>query len=135
MMERLPPRIILAEDDDEMRKLLAWALRADGYEVIEVDNGVDLGVHLSLGDGTGKSSEFDLVISDVRMPGLSGLQVLMGLRRLDRTLPCILFTAFGDQELHAEAFRQGAPPHLEKPFEIDELRTLVKVVLRGRPRA
>jgi DNA-binding response OmpR family regulator len=134
-MERLHPRIILAEDDDEMRKLLAWALRADGYEVIEVDNGVDLGVHLSLGDGTGKSSEFDLVISDVRMPGLSGLQVLMGLRRLDRTLPCILFTAFGDQELHAEASRQGAAALLDKPFEIDELRTLVKVVLRGRPRA
>jgi DNA-binding response OmpR family regulator len=59
----------------------------------------------------------------------------MELRRLDRTLPCILFTAFGDQELHAEASRQGAAALLDKPFEIDELRTLVKVVLRGRPRA
>jgi DNA-binding NtrC family response regulator len=73
----------------------------------------------------------DLIITDVRMHGVTGLEILAGLRENDWSTPVILMTAFGDAELHAEAMRLGALAVLDKPFELDALRTLVRPW--GRP--
>ena len=67
----------------------------------------------------------DLVISDIRMPGYSGFEVLAGLRRADRRTPFILITALGEHETYAEARRLGATFIFHKPFEVDDLRTAV----------
>jgi DNA-binding NtrC family response regulator len=66
-----------------------------------------------------------LIISDVRMPGVSGLDVLATLRREDWSTPVILMTAFGDLETRAEARRLGAKALFDKPFDVDDLRTAV----------
>lgn len=120
------PRIVLAEDDAEMRALLVTALLQDEYEVIEVRDGAELLRYLAsecLRTLTGPP--IDLVISDLRMPGRSGLEVLARLRYSDWATPFILTTAFGDPETHAEARRLGAAAVFDKPFDIDDLRTVV----------
>ena len=121
-----PLHILLAEDDDEMRKLLAAALRADGYAVEEAYNGMDLLAKVARSLLHGSSAvPVDLVITDIRMPGFSGLEVLAALRETNRTVPVILITAFGDLETHQEARRLGANAIFDKPFDVDDLRTAV----------
>jgi DNA-binding response OmpR family regulator len=128
-VERAPGRILLAEDDDDMRNLLAGALRAEGFQVFEVSDGDELieriTCDLLLGEG---SCSVDLIITDVRMPGANGLTVLEGLRRVDGWTPVIIITAFGDDMIHAEAHRLGAVAVLDKPFDIGHLRRLARVV-------
>jgi CheY-like chemotaxis protein len=122
-----PPRILLADDDAELRELLAYALRADGYEVTVAADGVQLldlmGPTLL---GQTDSVPAEIVISDLRMPGLTGLSVLGGLRDLDCQLPFILITAFGDPDTHARARRLGATAVLNKPFELQQLRAVLQ---------
>ncbi len=125
--QELPPaRVLLAEDDDEMRKMVASALRKDGYEVIEVRDGWQLLQYLATHRLKSDSDELvDLLISDIRMPGRNGLDVLAGLRWADWAMPVILITGFGDRQTHAEARRLGAAAVFDKPFELDDLRTAV----------
>jgi DNA-binding response OmpR family regulator len=128
--EERPPRVLLAEDDAELRRFLATTLRRDGYEVIEAKNGDEL---LSLIGSQILSPldrpAIDLVVSDIRMPGQSGLRVLASLRRADWGTPVVLITAFGDRETHEEARRLGAVAVFDKPFDIDDLRTVVMNVI------
>lgn len=127
-----PMRILLAEDDAYMRSLVASTLRADGYDVVEAENGSDLldGIdELLLWNRDGVA--LDLVISDVRMPGRSGLEVLAEMRRSDWATPVILITAFGDRALHEEAARLGTVAVLDKPFSMEKLRKTVKGLLGG----
>jgi CheY-like chemotaxis protein len=122
-----PRRILVAEDDAEMRQLLASVLRRDGYQVIEARDGLELLNFIgSMLLWSRDAIDLDLVISDVRMPGRSGLDILAGLRRADWATPFILITAFGGQELHNEAHRLGAAAVFDKPFELDKLRATVQ---------
>jgi len=124
------PRILLAEDDKEMRVLLAGALRRAGYEVIECGNGVELLEHLGsfiLPDE--EHEEVNLVISDIRMPGLTGLEILEGVSKCSDFPPFILITAFGDVETHARAKYWGALAMFDKPFDVDDLVARVRKVV------
>ncbi len=124
--EGMSPRILLADDEADVRHLVARALRKDGYEVVEVEDGSVLLHTLGLSLMPASSVRpFDLVISDVRMPRWTGMGVLLSLRHANCAIPFVLITAFGDEETHAEARRLGAAGMLDKPFEIDDLRTLV----------
>jgi DNA-binding response OmpR family regulator len=67
-----------------------------------------------------------MVVSDVRMPGYSGLDLLAILRCASWTLPVVLITAFGDEDTHAEARELGAIAVLDKPFDLDDLRAVVR---------
>lgn len=127
-----PARLLLAEDDFELRELLACVLRADGHEVIEASDGNQLWALLSREDTVGNG--FSLVVSDVRMPGLSAFDVLARLQRTVVDTPVILITAFGDQTTHLRALRLGASRVLDKPFDCDELRSVVHDLLLGRAR-
>jgi CheY-like chemotaxis protein len=117
-------RIVLAEDDGEMRRLLAQSLARDGYEVVEVPDGSQLVSNIV--DSLRESRPVDLVVSDVRMPGLGGFEAVAWLRELGCRAPVILITAFGDRSVHAEGVRVGAVRVLDKPFELDQLRQLVR---------
>jgi DNA-binding response OmpR family regulator len=124
-------RILLAEDDSSLRFLLAQALRGDGYLVVAAANGLELMDVLS--DSLSPDSpvaRFDLVLSDIRMPGWPGLGALTRVRGHPAMPPFILFTAFGDDETHRHALELGALTLLDKPFDIDELRELVADILR-----
>jgi DNA-binding response OmpR family regulator len=127
-----PVHVLIAEDDADMRKLLAERLRREGFEVLEARDGrelVELIAAQVLG-GSGDRPPIDLVISDVRMPGMSGLDALASLRRHDWGTPFIVITAFGDADTHAEARRLGAAAVFDKPFDVDDLCTAALLCLR-----
>jgi len=124
-----PVRILVAEDDADTREALVEALRLDGYEVIEAHNGWELLQYLATQDAQTETSQVDLVISDIRMPGKNGLDVLAGLRCANGSTPFILITGFSDLQIHAEARRLGAAAVLAKPFALEQLRTVMQHAL------
>lgn len=121
--------ILVAEDDDEMRKLLMYALRADGYKVTDCHNGWEVLVKLEPFIVRERPMDFDLIISDIRMPGITGLEILEDVQIHKEFPPTILITAFGDDETHAQAKRFGAAAIFDKPFDIDNLLTKVRELL------
>ncbi len=128
-----PARILLAEDDYEMRDLVASALRKDGYDVVDIPDGGRLLVQIAESYLGGRPYDaYDLVISDVRMPVCSGLQILEGLRRARWTAPVILMTAFGDEQTRTRAHMLDAVL-FDKPFDVDDLRTAVLNLLTEEP--
>jgi DNA-binding response OmpR family regulator len=119
---------LLAEDDPELRSLLAEALRRDGHQVMEVANGVALDDVIRELAAQSPGHPHEIVISDVRMPGRTGLAVLELHRGHPWCPPFIFMTGFGDDDLRAEARHLGAAGVIEKPFELDELRGLLGTV-------
>lgn len=125
------PLILLAEDDADMRQLIRRALRTERCEVLEASDGIQL-VRLLLTRVLARDparTPVDLIISDVRMPGANGLDVIAALRHQDASTPVILITAFGDPETHREAYELGAVMVLNKPFELDDLRVIVRSLI------
>lgn len=129
------PTILLVEDDDAMREMLASALRRDGYTVIEAADGDDAVEWLGIGALDGEPRRWPaLLISDIRLPFLSGLDILEGLAPALEQLPVVLITGFGDAATHARARALGATCVLDKPFELSDFRYAVRAALRRRPR-
>ena len=119
---RDPVRVLVADDDDEMRKLMALMLRRYGYDVIEFHDGTQLHHYVrGLSSGTIRVVPH-AIVSDIRMPGLSGLQLLRDLHSSALHIPTILVTGFGDAHTHAAAKRLGAVTVLDKPFPFGRLR-------------
>lgn len=121
----LPPRILLAEDDLEMRALVSDDLRRAGYGVVECANGAVLLRQLEAATRS-EDLSVDLVVADVRMPRLTGFEALERLRTKDPFIPCIVTTAFGSDETRRTAARLGAITVLDKPFEMATLLDLVE---------
>lgn len=128
--------VVLAEDDVRMRQLLASLLRRAGFDVTEARDGAELldwlgELHMRPIDGR----PVDLVITDINMPTLSGLDVLTELRWDDWAIPVIIITAFGDERTHAECMRLGAAGVFNKPFDLDDLRkAALHLAGQGAPR-
>ncbi|MFP2929079.1 response regulator transcription factor [Pyxidicoccus sp. 3LG] len=120
------PRVLVADDQPEMRALLRRALLRRGYEVVEALDGPGLVQAIVDGLLEKQTQVPDLIVSDVRMPGFSGLEVLARLRREGWTTPFILITAFGDAQLHKEAEQLGAACVLNKPFAMEDLCAAVE---------
>jgi CheY-like chemotaxis protein len=119
------PRVVVAEDDAELRVLMVAKLRKSGYDVVEVPSGERLAEHLIADDGLAKA---DLIVSDIRMPGLSGMDLLAYLGTRGRFPPVALITAFADWRTHDEAKRLGAAAVFDKPLDLDDLVAWVKGV-------
>jgi CheY-like chemotaxis protein len=128
--ENLHGSVILGEDDRAMRDLLARALRKDGYRVLEAGSGVDVldCVEQVLGDRETLDPR-TVIVSDIRMRRLSGLQVLATLRGLGWRNPVILITAFSDEETQAEARSLGATALIDKPFDVGVLLSEIERIL------
>jgi DNA-binding response OmpR family regulator len=118
--------VLVAEDDREMNAVLTEALVADGHEVVPVETGTDALARFFGNLG----SVPDAAVMDVRMPGLSGLQVLAALRKNGAAVAVIIITAFGEDALHREAYSLGAVHVFDKPFDVDELRAAVRELSR-----
>jgi DNA-binding response OmpR family regulator len=122
--------ILLAEDDEEMRRLLALMLRKEGYQVTECPDGISLLDQLSsLFLHEENQRNFNLIISDIRMPGVTGMEILMGASEDKNFPPMILMTAFGDKETHIQAERLGVAALFDKPFDIDDMLNKVREIL------
>ncbi len=115
--------ILVAEDDSAMRDLIVTTLAKDGARVSQVDNGLSLIDRLRA--ASREDQRPDLVVCDVRMPGMNGLTALATMRMGGFMMPVILITAFGDRDLHDSARRMGAVAVFDKPFDLDDLRTAV----------
>jgi CheY-like chemotaxis protein len=124
------PRIVIAEDDAEMRQSLLDALGEDDYELTEVDSGIAL---CELLRSAKRLSELpSLIISDVRMPGLNGLAVVQAVRSWGWRIPIVLITAYATEQMLNEAFQLGATALLCKPFELEDLRSAIACLLPGQ---
>jgi two-component system, response regulator, stage 0 sporulation protein F len=129
----IPMRILLAEDDAEFRSFVAEVLRDDGYEVETVSDGRALVERIAQAMSDGDELHgIDLILSDIRMPHCNALEVVKGIRDARLVVPVLLMTGFGDRTTEERARRLGAIGVLNKPFEIDDLRTVVCNVLRGQ---
>lgn len=112
-------RILVVDDDAELRETLQEALEGENYQVSIGRNG-DEGIRLA------KEMDFDLIMLDLVMPGLSGMESLLLLRRDHPRVKIIMMTAFSTIENAVEAMRRGADDYLTKPFRLDEMITGVK---------
>src|SRR5688500_11302558 len=107
-------RILVADDHDALRRGLALALRAAGHEVEEASHGNAAIEKLHEG-------YFDIVVSDLKMGGSDGLDVLRTTKALHASSSFILMTAFGSVSTAVEAMKHGAFDYVQKPFEIEEM--------------
>jgi two-component system, response regulator, stage 0 sporulation protein F len=124
-----PARVLIAEDDDAMRDMLVTSLRKDGYEVVEASSGAAALEEIAMLLFRGEAMPVDVIVSDERMPGLLGLEVLAGLREARWRTPFILITGFGDPQTHQRAEQLGASAVLDKPFDLEELKLEIQKVL------
>jgi DNA-binding response OmpR family regulator len=116
-------RVLLAEDDTEMRELLVDVLVADGFDVRAVATGAELAAAVSGG-------KYALIVSDNRLPAALGLDVLVALRDSGDRTPFILMTAFVDDETRGRAEPLSAAL-LEKPFDLKRFRDAVSALVAG----
>jgi two-component system response regulator (stage 0 sporulation protein F) len=125
-----PARILLAEDDSELRMLLTLKLRDAGFEVTEACDGKDLLERLiQAASSDGRGAPFDLVLSDMNMPHFNALDVMIGARSCLTTTPVVLMTGFPDAHTREQAQRLGATAVLDKPLRLDDLSaTLVQIL-------
>jgi CheY-like chemotaxis protein len=130
--DKTAPRILLAEDDEEMRALLCQSLGSAGYEVVALSDGLELMERLTSYLAPGGRVDVDLIVSDVRMPWVDGLEVLRAIGRYIGYPRMILITAFGDDKIHFEARRLGAAAVMDKPFEIEELLARIREILPAK---
>jgi two-component system response regulator PilR (NtrC family) len=123
--DRRPPRILVVDDERSMRELLAIVLRREGYEVMLAENGRAAIEML-------EREPVDLLISDIKMPDLSGVEVLRAAKRIDQDILGIMITAFASTDTAVEAMRLGACDYLSKPFDIDLLKMKVREKIENR---
>jgi two-component system response regulator PilR (NtrC family) len=117
--------ILVVDDERAIQDTLAWCLRSDGHEVRTVGNGEEA---MAIMEDQG----FDLVISDIIMPGLSGVDLLRKAQALRPQTLFVLMTAFATVETAVEALREGASDYVIKPFKFDDLRLRVRRLLEQR---
>ncbi len=113
------PRILIVDDEPSMREMLRIVLRRDGYDVVVAQNGTD-------GLDRLRTEPFDLLLSDIRMPDISGVEVLRAAKQIDPEILAFMMTAFASTETAVEAMRLGALDYFTKPFSMDELRLKIR---------
>jgi DNA-binding NtrC family response regulator len=116
-------RVVLVDDDDGSRAAMATGLRRVGYEVTEFDAGERALAALEAGE------QVDVLITDVRMPGMDGYEVVRRVRALRPEIAVLMVTAFGDVDGAVQALQGGADDYLEKPVELVVLRRRVELQL------
>ena len=124
--------VLLAEDDDDLRALLRDSLEAEGHRVVELEDGYELGdyVQVSKSSVSGRIRP-DLIITDVRMPGRSGLEVARHAREVGLDCPIIVVSAFADPAMRRAVDELGGATLLAKPLDAEAIARSVSMVARG----
>ena len=120
----LTGRILVVDDDPHFLRVLARILSGENFLVTSAAGACDALELL-------KSAQFDLVISDLRMPECDGLNFLESLRRCGNNVPVIILTAYGEVDTYLAAMNAGATEYLNKPIQSDELLRTVRSCLRS----
>lgn len=119
-------RILIAEDEPRIATFLEKGLRANGYTTVTVEDG-----HTAA--ALARDRDFDLLVLDLGLPGVDGMDVLKELRRRGEQLPVVILTARDASESAVAGFDSGADDYVSKPFRFDELLARVRVRLRAQP--
>ncbi len=120
-----PAQILIVEDDQKMRLALREIMANEGYSVDTVENG-----EAALERAGGKG--YDLVITDLKLPGIDGMDVLRAIRASRPETGVVIITAYATVDTAVEAMRDGAEDYISKPFNLDEIRLIVKKVLEKK---
>lgn len=115
-------RLLIVDDEQGMRDFLSIMLKKEGYKVSLADSAEEASKLVERGD-------FDLIISDIAMPGQSGLEVLRRAKEANAEMPVIMITAYASTESAVEALKLGAYDYIIKPFDVDELKIVVRNAL------
>jgi len=118
--------ILTIEDDPAIRRGIVDALEYSGYHVLEAADG-------TTGMAKATGSEYDLLLLDLALPGIPGLEILRQVRKIRPTQPVIILTAKGDEQDRVRGLKDGADDYVVKPFSIKELMARVEAVLRRTP--
>jgi two-component system response regulator AtoC len=111
--------VLLIDDDRATRELLREVLQKEAYTVREAKTGQEALAHA-------QAAPYEVVLADLRLPDVDGIEVLRSLHALDPELPVIVMTAFGSMETAVEAIREGAYDYISKPFNLEEVRLTVR---------
>ena len=114
--------ILVIEDDKKMRDGLVEILADEGYNVDSAENG-------QVGLEKIKKKEFDVILTDLIMPVMGGMDVLMEIKHIKPGANVIIITAFGTIENAVDAIKAGASDYITKPFKIDEVQTKIRIIL------
>lgn len=117
-----PKKILMVEDDAEMRALFRDFFREEGFEIEMVSNGSEALRRVA-------REAYALILTDLRLPGLTGLDLLPGIKKLRPDVPVIVLSAFGSEENRKKALQKGATIYLEKPFHLNTLREILQEIL------
>ncbi|MBV9859716.1 MAG: response regulator [Alphaproteobacteria bacterium] len=124
-MTTAPPRIAVVDDEPAIRRFLRTSLRAEGYEVVELEDGA-----AALGE-IGRRAP-DLVVLDLGLADIDGLEIIRRLRNSGSAIPIIVLTSRTDEAGKVEALDIGADDYVTKPFGIDELLARLRAAMRHR---
>ena len=118
-------KILVIDDDVEMCELLSDVLQGEGWSVVSISDSLEASRIL-------RKEEYDVIITDLRMKGLKGLDLLGEARKVASLTPVIIITAFGTIESAIKAMKMGAYDYITKPFRTDQLVLTVKKALENR---
>ncbi|MEK8130802.1 response regulator [Paenibacillus filicis] len=117
-------KLLIVDDQNGIRILLMEVFNSEGYETFQASNG-KLALEIV------RNSSPDLVLLDMKIPGMDGLDILKHIKSIDASIKVIMMTAYGELDMIKEATDLGAIMHFTKPFDIDELRQAVNQQLRS----
>jgi DNA-binding NtrC family response regulator len=116
--------VLVIDDEEDIRESLAEILSLEGYEVTTAESG-------ATAIERAKLARFSLVITDLKMPGMDGIEVLVRLKQLHPGLPVIVATGYASDETASRCRREGAYDYIRKPFDLDDLLRLITQALQA----
>ncbi len=120
----IPSRILIVDDEEDICRTIAELLENKGYEIFQATSGEDA---LRLV----KEARPHLLLLDIRMPGMSGIEILRRVRELDQEVGVIMITAFHDIDIAQEALKLGASDFVTKPLDLTYLETSVRIKIKA----
>src|SRR5580698_10436877 len=113
------PAILIVEDEPKMRRLLELNLGEEGWTVTSAGD-AEAGLKIF------SQEPFDLVLTDFKLPGMTGLEFLQSIRRISTEIPVVMMTAYGSVETAVEAMKNGANNYVLKPFSLEEIKLVIQ---------
>ena len=118
------PRVLICDDEEGVRESLKLILD-ERYDLHTAENGEEAVQHVA-------SAPFDLMLLDIKMPRMDGIETLKRVRQIAPTMPVLILTAYHSMDIAKDAIRLGAQDYLPKPFEKDQLLAAIEQLLRKR---
>ena len=115
----MPNKLLIVDDQYGIRLLLHEIFKKEGYDVYQAANGFQA-IDIVTNDRP------DLVVLDMKIPGMDGIEILKRIKEIDQDIKVILMTAYGELDIIEEAKKLGAIRYFAKPFDIDEIKTVVR---------